>query len=447
MLKSIPPGRVAIAAACLFLAGRGGAVEPAVPEATDDWPAVRDQTFTMVWETVNESYYDPTFGGVDWVAVRERYRRELPQAGDKPALRDLLLAMLGELHRTHFSIQPRELAVFTPAERTRMGTVGAELAYVEDQVAVDTVRPASAADQAGLRPGDVLLQTDDVDLARLRDYLEKEQVTPPRRGMYLTSLAGSRLRGAVGSAVRLQVRSPDGRERPVELTIEANDGAWSEPMGDFPSIPVACTTSRDADGLAYLRFSVFARQTMKDIRALLQSMPADGGLVIDLRGNPGGITAMGSGICGWLSDRRLLLGTMHLREGHMGFTVSPQEGAFLGPVALLIDSGSASTSEIMAAGLQEAGRVRVFGETSPGAALPSLFKALPTGDLLQHAIADLQTPRGVLIEGRGVVPDEPVRRTLQDLAAGRDPVLAAARRWLETARQKPAVARPDPVQP
>jgi len=112
---------------------------------------------------------------------------------------------------------------------------------------------------------------------------------------------------------------------------------------------------------------------------------------------------------------------------------------------VLIDCGSASTSEIMAAGLQEAKRARVFGETSPGAALPSLFKALPTGDLLQYAIADLQTPLGVLIEGRGVVPDEIVSRTLADLAGGRDPVLEAARRWLETARQKPgagAAAKP-----
>jgi carboxyl-terminal processing protease len=215
-------------------------------------------------------------------------------------------------------------------------------------------------------------------------------------------------------------------------------------MGDFPSVPVVCVTARDPGGLAYLRFNVFARQAMKDIRALLHSVPADGGLVIDLRGNGGGITVMAPGISGWLSDRAFLLGTMHLRQGHLGFTVAPQAGAFLGPVALLIDSGSASTSEIMAAGLQEARRVRVFGEPSPGAALPSLYKALPTGDLLQYAIADLQTPGGVLIEGRGVVPDEPVRRTLPDLAAGRDPVREAAQRWLDQERRKPAPAAAKP---
>ncbi|MBI2498562.1 MAG: PDZ domain-containing protein [Opitutae bacterium] len=405
---------------------------------------MREQTFQLVWETVNESYYDATFGGVDWSAMREKYHKVLPQAEDKQALRKLLLAMLGELRRSHFAIQPREMAVFTPAERTRMGTVGLELAYVEDVVAVDSVKPGSVAARAGLQPGDVILQLDELKFDQLRSYLEKVQVSAPRRGMYLTSLAVARLRGAVGSTVWLQIRSPEGQERPVSLIIAANDGIWSEPMGDFPSIPIECTASCDAGGLSYLRFNVFARPVMKDIRALLHSVPADGGLVIDLRGNPGGITIMAPGISGWLSDHTFQLGTMHLRQGHIGFTVSPQEQAFLGPVALLIDCGSASTSEIMAAGLQAARRVRVFGETSPGAALPSLFKALPTGDLLQYAIADLQTPGGVLIEGRGVVPDEPVRRTLPDLAVGRDPVLAAAQRWLERERHKSAAAPAHP---
>jgi len=432
----------------LLLAGPLGAAEtvppkaPPAPEAETapdpNWPETRDQTFEIVWATVNESYYDATFGGVDWAAVREKYRQELPKAGDKEALRSLLLAMLGELRRTHFSIESREMAVFTPAERTRMGTVGLELAYVEDAVAVEAVKPGSAAARAGLVAGDVILQLDNLEFARLRAYLEQTQLLPARRALYLAGLAASRLHGAVGSMVHLRVRDPDGKERPVELTIEANEGPWSEPVGNFPSMPVECTSAIGPDGLAYLHFNVFARQAMKDIRAVLHDVPADGGLVIDLRGNPGGISVMAPGISGWLSDHPFSLGTMHLRQGHLGFAVAPQAHAFLGPVALLIDSGSASTSEIMAAGLQEAKRARVFGEASAGAALPSLFKTLPTGDLLQYAIADMQTPGGVLIEGRGVVPDETVRRTLTDLAAGRDPVLVAAQRWLDAERHKPA---------
>ncbi len=434
--------RVRLAAALAVGTGRMLAAETPAPEPAPEWARIRDETFNMVWTTVNESYYDETFGGVDWVAVREKYRAGLPQAGDKAALRRLLQAMLNELRRTHFSIQPREMAVFTPAERVRIGTSGVEVAFVEGAVVVRAVKELTAGERPDLRPGDLIVAVNQVELEPLRASLQEAGVGPARAGFFLTQMVESRLRSAVGTNVQLRVRDTAGVEHLTKLVIGPYEGEWSEPMGDFPSFPLECASRPGADGVTYLRFNVFARQAMKTIRSALSGVPAGGGLVIDLRGNPGGISLMAAGISGWLTDHTFLLATMHLRQGHIGYTVSPQERAFLGPVAILLDSGSASTSEIMAAGLQETGRARVFGETSAGAALPSVFKALPTGDLFQYAIADLQTPRGVLIEGRGVIPDETVRRTRADLLAGRDPVLEAARRWLEGERVKSAAPAP-----
>lgn len=434
--------RAGMAAVAAGLGWAGMAAETEAPGPP--WAAIREQTFQTVWQTVNDSYFDATFGGVDWAAVGEKYRVKLPDAGDNEALRGLLQGMLGELRRSHFSIMPREMSVFTPEERSRVGTVGVEVAYTEGAVAISELAAESVARSAGLSPGDVIVKIGDQDLAALQAWLEQSDLSPARRGLYLAQLVGSSLRGPVGTSIRVEVRDSRGVGRECTLTFGDHVGEWSEPMGNFPSTPIFVRSHCGADGLAYLHFNVFARLAMKDIRALLRQVPADGGLVIDLRGNLGGIAVMASGISGWLSDRQFQLGTMQLRQGHIGFTVSPQTGAFLGPVAMLIDSNSASTSEIMAAGLQEAGRVRVFGESSPGSALPSVFKALPTGDLLQHAIADMQTPKGVLIEGRGVTPDETVRRTVADLANGRDPVREAAERWLNAERRKAAASPPAP---
>lgn len=442
MRKSCLILRRGICALALGLAVAAGAEESTPALEASNWAAVRDETFEAVWKTVNESYFDATFGGVDWAAVGEKYRRQLPQVEDKAALRQLLQAMLAELRKTHFAILPRELAVFTPEERSRMGTVGLTVAWAVDAVAVEEVESDSAAARAGIAPGDVITRIDGFELTQLMGWLERVETNPARRANSLTQLVFNRLHGPVGSPVRLRLRHVAGEERDVELVFAEREGAWTEAVGNLPSVPIRVSSRCEADGLGYLRFSAFAREVMKDFRALLRQLPADGGLVIDLRGNPGGLSLMAAGLSGWLSDRQFSLGTMHLREGRLGFTVFPQSGAFLGPVALLIDSSSASTSEIMAAGLQEAGRVRVFGETSPGAALPSLFKALPSGDLFQHAIADLQTPRGRLIEGQGVVPDETVYRTAADLAARRDPVLAAARQWIYAQRHKLAAASP-----
>ncbi|QYM79318.1 PDZ domain-containing protein [Horticoccus luteus] len=411
---------------------------PSAAPADPDWPDLRQRTFDEVWTTVNESYFDPTFGGVDWDAVRAKYAAQLPAIADKAALCDLLRAMLGELRRTHFSILPREAAVFTPAERSRIGTIGADFTAVDGQVIVRHVRPASPAAAAGIHPGDVVLKTNTADLATLATTLAHYGLTPTQQGSYLVYFVTSWSRAAVGTALTATVASPDAAPRELTVTCAAHDGEWSEPVGSFPAQPLEFEAHRDDTGLAYLRLNVFAPSLMRPLRAFVRQLHPGDGLILDLRANPGGLTAMAPGIVGLLSDHQVSLGRMILRAGEIGFEAFPQSRAFLGPVAVLIDGGSASTSEILAAGLQATHRARLFGEPSAGAALPSSFKTLPTGDLFQYAIADVQTPTHHSLEGRGVAPDIVVATTRADLAAGRDPVLETARAWLHEARNPPA---------
>ena len=99
---------------------------------------------------------------------------------------------------------------------------------------------------------------------------------------------------------------------------------------------------------------------------------------------------------------------------------------FLGKVIILTDEGSASTSEILAAGLQEAKRAMVVGDNTVGAALGSTIEALPGGADMQIPVAGFKTPKGVSIEGRGVQPDRRVLETRAALLAGHDPVLDEA---------------------
>jgi carboxyl-terminal processing protease len=399
------------------------------------WDDLRYHTFQTVWTTVNESYFDPKFGGVDWAAVREKYRMQLPQAADEARLRWLLQSMLEELHHTHFAILPRESAVFDPADRVRIGTIGAELAFIGDRVVFTEMRPHSPGTAAGLKPGDAVSRLDGIDLDPLFVSLEKAGDRRQRAGLYLTQFVESRLSGPVGARVNLRVIRADGKTLDAAVVCGPTDGVWSEPIGTFPSVPIRSEARRDPDGIASLRFNAFVPQVMKDIRTLLISLHPGDGLIVDLRGNGGGVTAMAAGISGRLCRREFSLGAMYLRKGVENFEVYPQSAVFDGPIAILVDGQSASTSEIFAAGLQAAHRARVFGERTAGAALPSAFKRLPNDDLLQYAIADMTTPAGFRIEGEGITPDETVLRTCADLAAGRDPVAAAARAWLVRQRR------------
>jgi carboxyl-terminal processing protease len=84
--------------------------------------------------------------------------------------------------------------------------------------------------------------------------------------------------------------------------------------------------------------------------------------------------------------------------------------------------------------LQEHGRVRVFGRTTAGQALPAVYNRLPNGDALYHPVADFVTSKGTRFEGRGVIPDEPVEIDRSALLNGRDPVVERALRWIDQAR-------------
>jgi carboxyl-terminal processing protease len=121
---------------------------------------------------------------------------------------------------------------------------------------------------------------------------------------------------------------------------------------------------------------------------------------------------------------------MKMRRGEIRFVTYPQPEVYTGPLVVLVDEGTASTSEIFAGALQESGRAVVVGEPSLGAVLPSVVEKLPNGAIFQYPVADFKTPKGVLLEGRGVKPDVDVLLVRADFLAGRDPALDAALAYL-----------------
>ncbi len=397
---------------------------------TSAWETIKSESFELVWSTVNEGYFDPAFGGVDWAGMPAKYAGELAAAEDELSLRGVLQRLVSEIGQSHFAIIPHEVTVFRPEERERVGTIGVRSNVNEGLVLVQSVVEGSPA--SGLvKPGDVIVAIEGHAVEAWVEQMEVAGVSPQKRDGFLRSWVESWLAAPVGTPVRLSLRDPSGEHREVQLQAAEHDGPWAKPVGNFPSQPLEIETVRDRPPQpAYLRFNSFSPHLMAQIRRFLTNLEAEQGLVLDLRGNPGGLTQMASGIAGLLLSYPDSLGEMQLRQGHLSVPVFPQASAYTGPLAVLIDGGSASTSEILAAGLQDLARARLFGQTSAGAALPSSFKRLPTGDLFQFAIADLRRPNGASIEGFGVEPDEVVQADPQDLQAGRDPVREAAEDWI-----------------
>ena len=199
-----------------------------------------------------------------------------------------------------------------------------------------------------------------------------------------------------------------------------------------------------------IRFNVWMPAVDPQFQQAIDRYRSASGIVIDLRGNPGGLAAMIMGISGHFLTERKPLGTMKTRDAELRFAANPRlvNGAgqrvepYAGPVAILVDAMTGSASECFAGGMQAVKRARVFGQTSMGQALPAFFDKLPNGDILIHATGDFVTADGTRLEGRGVVPDEMVPLVRSDLLAGKDRTLDAALTWID--QQQAQASKPVP---
>jgi carboxyl-terminal processing protease len=389
-------------------------------------PDPRQETFEIVWRTVKEKHFDPTFGGVDWDKVREQYAPRVRAVKSDGELYILLQQMLGELHQSHFAIIPPEAIVQSESKEPEGGGIGIDIRFIDKQAVITRVEPGSRAASAGLRAGFVVKKVDEVTVEQITERFSKSKESPALIHLFMIHSVLGRIKGKPETPVRITYL--DGRDQSREATVtrERLKGEMSPAFGNFPPQYTEFEAKRLANGIGYIRFNIFVMILMERIKAAIREMNDAPGIIIDLRGNPGGVGAMANGMAGMLETKLVSLGVMKLRTTQLNFIVYPQGGAYSGPVVILTDGGSASTSEIFAGGMQELGRATVVGERSMGAALPSQIMRLPTGARLQYAIADFKTPKGVLIEGRGIKPDMEISLTRRALLEGRDSQLEAA---------------------
>ena len=401
----------------------------------------RQETFDIVWRTVKEKHFDPTLGGVDWDKVRDQYVPLALSAKSDAEFYSVLRQMLGELHQSHFNIIPPEAVVDDDSPEPKGGSIGIDVRLVDGQPIITRVEPGSSGANSGLRSGFIIKRIDDTNAEQILALFAKSKESEAMRTLRVTRAFMARINGAPETKVRIAYLDERDQLREVTVGREQLKGEMSQRLGNFPPQYTEFEAKRLAGNIGYIRFNIFVMMLMDRIRTAVRGMADAPGLIIDLRGNPGGIGGMSYGIAGVLTNEPASLGSLRMRSGHQNYLINPQPNPYLGPVVIITDGGSASTSEIFAGGMQELGRAVVVGERTAGAALPSIIQKLPTGALFQYAIADFRTPKGTLLEGRGVGPDREVKLTRRALLEGRDPQLDAAIEQInKQSKQRKAVA-------
>lgn len=383
---------------------------------------LRRQSFEKVWDTINKKHYDKTFGGVDWGKIREIYEPKALKAQNRAEFHKILNQMLEELKVSHVGVYDLKPADFEL--RAKTGIIGIEIKIIENKPVIWRVEKNSTADRAGLKPGFIIEKINDLStrsvLERVESYFSSIRATDRIRLLYKEKVITTLIEGEPKTKLFLEVINSKNELQKVEVERYQANWQMSEPLGYFPPQPIIFEAYKIGDDIGYIRFNVWTIPQISRIRAAIQSLANAKGIIFDIRGNPGGISGMAAGIAGMLFKEPVSLGKMRGRELDLNLLVNPQPNPYLGKVIILMDYGTASTSEIFAIGLQENSRAVLIGETTAGMALPSIFETLPTGALFQYAIMDYISPKGTLVEGRGVKPDLEVSQRRQDLLEGRD---------------------------
>ena len=392
-------------------------------------------SFEYVWKTVRDKHWEKNPAGLNWQTVHDEFRPKMDRADTMEAARAVMMDMLGRLHQSHFSIVPSDLYSDLDSSHSSSGdnTTGLDVRVLGSQVLVTSVDGGSPAAAAGVRTGWVIRKIADEDLQPLIAKVNEAYRDSSLRELVLRRTVLSKLQGRPGDTTEIECL--DAADRVVLKKI-----VHSEPKGVLTKFGylwpahVWIDTKRVNGNIGYAKFNMFLdpEHVMTAFGDSVQSCVRCDGFIIDLRGNPGGIGAMAMGMAGWFIDKPgQELGRLYLRDSSVKFVVYPRPATFAGPVAILVDGASASTSEIFAGGMKDLGRARLFGSRTAAAALPSVFEVLPNGDGFQYAIANYISQGGKPLEGIGAIPDVEVPLTRTDLLAGKDQALETAIHWVE----------------
>lgn len=281
------------------------------------------------------------------------------------------------------------------------GGIGAEIGIKNDQVIIARVLKDNPAYTVGLYANDIILSVNDESTAG-----------------WTVEKTVSVVRGEAGTTVKLSIqRGSEIKDYTITRAIVNNPSVESSVTDGIGTIIIYRFDDETGD-LAKIAAQGFIKQGVKAV-------------ILDLRGNGGGYVTAAQAVAGlWLNGKTVVV---EKSGGIVKDTVKTARGdAILGdiPTAVLVDSGTASASEIVAGALQDYGAAKLVGEKTFGKGSVQMPMDLSGGALLKVTVAKWYTPQGKNINKEGIVPDVEADLTQDDFNKGIDPQMDAAKKVL-----------------
>ncbi|MFS0603414.1 S41 family peptidase [Peribacillus frigoritolerans] len=272
----------------------------------------------------------------------------------------------------------KEASSFHESISSSFEGIGAEIQEQDGQIMVVSPIKGSPAEKAGVKPNDIILSVDGKSVEGLS-----------------SSEAVLKIRGEKGTKVNLSI-SRAGESEPIKLTIKRD------------TIPIETVYAEMLDdGVAKIQVTSFSEHTVQELKTALEEMSKKDmkGLVLDLRGNPGGLLDQAIEMASLFIPNGKVVLQVEDRSGKKDVYKSENDGELKIPVVVLIDDGSASASEIVAAAVSESADIPLIGVKSFGKGTVQTAQDFEDGSNFKYTAAKWLTPEGNWIHKKGIKPD------------------------------------------
>ena len=370
------------------------------PDGAGNQQAVANNIYDEAWNMINQEYVDGSFNGQDWGEWRNRFRGVIKDPDDAYVAIGTMVASLNDEY-TRF-LRPRDMSEQTMSIDSKLYGVGIQISMRDNKLMVLATIEDTPAEKAGLMPKDVITHIDGHETA----------------GMSVED-AADKIRGEKDTFVTLTVkRGKQEFEKRIQRGEIKLKSVFTKPLDD--------------KRIGYIRLSSFISETMlNELDDIMRKMQDKQALIIDLRGNYGGLFSNAVEIADKFLDHGDIVSIVNrekdrrVYEAHTGMDYQK-------PLVVLIDGGSASASEILSGALKDNHRATLIGSQSFGKGLVQKINTLSNGSGLNITISKYLTPNGTDINKKGIEPNIKVSYTEEDFRAHRDPQLERAVKYLES---------------
>lgn len=364
------------------------------------WAYTPQTLYDEVWQLINTRYLDETKNGQDWRIWRHRYDSQLKTDKDAYVAIESMLASLDDRF-TRF-LPPDEFAEEGRSIKATLFGIGIQIGIRDAKLLVIAPIEDTPAARAGLKPNDAILEIDGKST----------------QGISVKD-AADLIRGEKGTTVNLLIQR-EGEGKPKIVKVMRDEIKLKSVSAKHPF------EVQMPDEVGYIKLSTFlSSSAAKELLDAIKAAKDKQAYVIDVRSNPGGLLTNAILIADFFLEDGGIVSTVD-RDGYKESRQSGEEVLTEKPLAILIDEGSASASEILSGALKDNNRAILVGQRTFGKGLVQEINQLPGGAGINITTQKYLTPKDIDINKKGIEPDIEVKITKDDVEAKRDPQLEKA---------------------